>query len=67
MAKASEDLRAKSDDQLKDRLVDLKKDQLNMRFQKASGQLENTAKVKKARREVAQIKTIQAQRAAKAS
>jgi large subunit ribosomal protein L29 len=59
--KASE-LRTKTDDQLKDRLVDLKKAQFNLRFQQASGQLENTAQMRRMRREVATIKTILGQR-----
>ena len=62
MAKASE-LRSKTDDQLKDALVELKKEQFNLRFQKASGQLENTARVTAVRREIAVIKTILGQRA----
>jgi len=57
MAKAS-DLRAKTDDQLKESLLELKKEQFNLRFQKASGQLENTARVTTVRREIAVIKTI---------
>ena len=52
------DLRAKSKDELRDELVSLKKEQFNLRFQAASGQLENTARVKKVRREVARIQTI---------
>jgi large subunit ribosomal protein L29 len=62
MAKASE-LRSKTDDQLKDALLELKKEQFNLRFQKASGQLENTARVTAVRREIAVIKTILGQRA----
>ncbi len=61
-SKASE-LRTKTDDQLKDRLVELKKGQFNLRFQQASGQLENTAQMRQMRREVATIKTIMGQRA----
>jgi large subunit ribosomal protein L29 len=61
MAKA-EDLRAKSEDELSGRLLDLKKTQLNLRFQRASGQLENTAEFMRVRREIAQIKTILHQR-----
>lgn len=57
MAKA-EELRAKSDDQLKEQVVELKKEQFNLRFQKATGQLENTARQRQLRREVAQVKTI---------
>lgn len=57
MASAT-DIRAKSDDELNDRLVELKKEQFNLRFQKASGQLENTARVSAVRKEIAQVKTI---------
>jgi len=52
------DLRSKSDDQLKDQLVDLRKEAFNLRFQAASGQLENTARVKQVRRDISRIKTI---------
>ncbi len=57
------DLRAKSVDQLNDQLLELKKEQFNLRFQKASGQLENTARVTAIRREIAVIKTILGERA----
>lgn len=57
MAKA-EELRAKSDDELSNRLLELKKEQFNLRFQQASGELENTAQFGQVRREIAQIKTI---------
>jgi large subunit ribosomal protein L29 len=46
-------------DQLKDELIKLKKEQFNLRFQKASGQLENTARVRQVRRDIARIKTDQ--------
>jgi len=52
------DLRAKTADELKTDLVDLKKEQFNLRFQAASGQLENTARVREVRRDIARIKTI---------
>ena len=61
MVKA-ENLRAKSEDELSGQLLELKKAQLNLRFQQASGQLENTAEVARVRREIAQIKTILHQR-----
>lgn len=66
MAKAMKtaDIRAMSDDQLKKRLAELQKEQFNLRFQKASGQLENTAAVRSARRGVATIKTIMSERKA---
>ena len=52
------DLRAKTQDQLQDQLVQLKKEQFNLRFQKATGQLESTARVRQVRREIARIKTV---------
>ena len=51
------DVRAKSADELNDELLKLRKEQFNLRFQKASGQLENTARVKQVRRDIARIKT----------
>lgn len=54
----AEDLRAKSEDELGKHLVDLKKQQLNLRFQKSGGQLTNTAEIRAVRREVARVKTI---------
>ena len=54
----AEDLRAKTADELKDQLVDLKKEQFNLRFQTASGQNENPARVRTVRREIARIKTV---------
>ncbi|RMB04535.1 LSU ribosomal protein L29P [Eilatimonas milleporae] len=62
MMKAAE-LRAKSADELRDELVSLKKEQFNLRFQAASGQLENTARVRAVRRDIARIKTILGQTA----
>ncbi|MBP5857167.1 50S ribosomal protein L29 [Marivibrio halodurans] len=59
-----EDLRTKSDDELKDQLESLNKEAFNLRFQAASGQLENTARVRQVRRDIARIKTIVAQRQA---
>jgi len=52
------DVRAKSVDELRRDLMALKKEQFNLRFQKASGQLENTGRVKQVRRDIARIKTI---------
>ncbi len=49
-------------DQLNDELVKLKKEQFNLRFQAASGQLENTARVREIRRDIARVKTIARQR-----
>lgn len=57
------DLRAKSQDELRDELVSLKKEQFNLRFQAASGQLENTARVRQVRRDVARIQTILSEQA----
>ncbi|WP_262691199.1 50S ribosomal protein L29 [Kordiimonas aestuarii] len=57
------DLRAKSQDELRQELESLKKEQFNLRFQAASGQLENTARVREIRRDVARIKTILSQSA----
>jgi large subunit ribosomal protein L29 len=65
MEKAS-DLRALSPDQLNDKLGTLKKEQFNLRFQKASGQLENTTRVRQVRRGIAQIKTVLKEKAPKA-
>lgn len=64
MAKAS-DVRAKTADELKTDLVGLKKEQFNLRFQRANGQLENTARVRVIRRDIARIKTIMSERATK--
>ena len=55
------DLRAMSDDQLNDEVLKLKKEQFNMRFQRATGQLENTSQVRVVRRDIARAKTIAAQ------
>jgi len=55
------DLRALSEDQLNDELLKLKKEQFNLRFQRATGQLENSSRVRVVRRDVARIKTIAAQ------
>ncbi len=54
----AEDVRAKSDDELKDQLLDLRKEAFNLRFQSVSGQLENTARVRDVRRTIGQVKTI---------
>ncbi|MGB5213083.1 MAG: 50S ribosomal protein L29 [Anderseniella sp.] len=60
--KASE-VKQMTDDQLKDELLKLKKEQFNLRFQKASGQIDNTARVRQVRRDIARIKTAQHSRA----
>lgn len=56
------DLRALTEDQLNDEVLKLKKEQFNMRFQRATGQLENTARVRVVRRDIARAKTIAAQK-----
>ena len=56
------DLRQKSDDELKDELQKLKREQLNLRFQRASGQLEATSRVGEVRRDIARIQTIMTER-----
>jgi large subunit ribosomal protein L29 len=57
------DLRAKTKDELGDQLLQLKKEQFNLRFQRATGQLENTARVREVRRDIARIKTLLAETA----
>ncbi len=59
--KAAE-LRTKSEDELKDSLLGLRKEAFNLRFQRASGQLENTARIREVRRDIARIKTVLLQR-----
>jgi large subunit ribosomal protein L29 len=60
----AEDIRTKTQDQLTDDLASLKKEQFNLRFQKATGQLEKTARVKQVRKDIARIKTIAAEKSA---
>ena len=57
------DVKDKTQDQLQDDFLKLKKEQFNLRFQGASGQLEKTSRMKEVRRDIARIKTIQRQRA----
>ncbi|HEY5598006.1 MAG TPA: 50S ribosomal protein L29 [Kiloniellales bacterium] len=52
------DLRSKSSDELGETLLNLRKEQFNLRFQKASGQLDNTARARQVRRDIARIKTL---------
>ena len=54
----AEDLRGKTKDQLSDELLGLRKEQFNLRFQRASGQLENTARMRQVRRDIARLKTV---------
>jgi large subunit ribosomal protein L29 len=66
MAK-NDDIRAATDDQLSTQLSDLKREQFNLRFQAATGQLEKPSRVREVRRTIARIKTAQAARAAQAA
>ncbi|MEZ0171429.1 50S ribosomal protein L29 [Microvirga sp. TS319] len=59
-------LKAMSADQLSDEMLNLKKEQFNLRFQRATGQLENTGRVREVRRDIARVKTLQRQKAAAA-
>ncbi len=61
----AEDIRAMSTDQMDDEIVKLKKERFNLRFQRATGQLENSSRLREARRDIARIKTIAAQKRAK--
>ena len=58
----AEEFRHMTLDQLDDQLGKLKKEQFNLRFQRASGQLENTSRVREVRRDIARIKTVQVQK-----
>ena len=60
-----DDIRAMSSDQMEDAILNLKKERFNLRFQRATGQLENTSRLREARRDIARIKTIAAQQRAK--
>ncbi len=57
-----DDVRAKSDDELRDQLRNLKKEAFNLRFQRSSGQLENTARVHHVRRDIARVQTVLTER-----
>ena len=59
------DVRALSSDQLKDEILKLRKEQLNLRFQRASGQLEKTSRIRQIRRDIARLKTSQVAATAK--
>ena len=61
----ADDIRAMSPDQMDDAVINLKKERFNLRFQRATGQLENTSRLREARRDIARIKTIAAQLRAK--
>ena len=58
----ADDVRRMTLDQLEDELLKLKKEQFNLRFQRATGQLENTSRVREVRRDIARIKTVAAQK-----
>ena len=64
---SAEDFRAKSADELGDTLVKLKKEQFNLRFQKANGQLENTGRVRTLRKEIARLETVMTEKRSGAS
>ena len=59
---AIDDFKAKSDDQLQQQLLELKREQFNLRFQSATNQLEKPSRVREVRRSIAQIKTLQGER-----
>ena len=59
------DIRAMSPDQMDDAVLNLKKERFNLRFQRATGQLENTSRLREARRDIARVKTVAAQARAK--
>ena len=59
------DIRQKTPDELATLLLELRKEQFNIRFQRATGQLENTSRLREARRDIARIKTVAAQQRAK--
>ena len=59
------DIRTMSEDQMEDAVLNLKKERFNLRFQRATGQLENTSRLREARRDIARIKTVAAQQRAK--
>ena len=58
------DVRAMTKDQVKDEILKLKKEQFNLRFQRATGQVENTARIRQIRRDIARLKTVQSHAAA---
>ena len=60
---ARDDLNVKTDDQLQQQLLDLKREQFNLRFQSATNQLEKPSRVREVRRTIARIKTLQHERA----
>ncbi|WP_341863550.1 50S ribosomal protein L29 [Gymnodinialimonas sp. 57CJ19] len=64
---SAQELRDKTPDQLRDELTSLKKEAFNLRFQQATGQIENTARMRQVRRDAARVKTILNEKAAAAA
>ena len=62
-----DDMKTKSDDQLSESLGELKREQFNLRFQGATGQLENVARVREVRRDIARVRTLQRQKTLKSA
>ena len=62
MAKAATDVRAKTPDELNTMLLDLRKEQFNLRFQRAGGQQEGIGRIRTVRRQIARVKTIMAEK-----
>jgi len=58
------DIRVMTKDQVQDEILKLKKEQFNLRFQRATGQVENTARIRQIRRDIARLKTVQSQQSA---
>ena len=63
----AQELKEKSPEQLREQLLSLKKEAFNLRFQQATGQLENTARIRQVRRDAARVKTVLNQKAAEAA
>ena len=61
------DVRAKTPDELKGMLLDLRKEQFNLRFQRATGQLEAVSRIREVRRDIARVKTVMAERSRSAA
>jgi large subunit ribosomal protein L29 len=61
------ELKPKTDDQVSEQLVELKREQMNLRFQAATSQLEKPSRVREVRRDIARLKTLQAQRVSEAA
>ena len=60
----AKDIRVMTNDQVKDEILKLRKEQFNLRLQRATGQVENTARIRQIRRDIARLKTVQSQQAA---